>query len=134
MEIIQNRLQSLNFRFLGLLLAHNLLFVLFKPNSLQIEHARAIGLLFELLFFLNRNLSLLVFVEVELFKFKSVEEGAAFFVLRDEVNRPAELVDDHPTDNEAEADPIRVDLLLLVLHRAEQFEQLVLVLLLDSSP
>lgn len=53
---------------------------------------------------------------------KSIEEGGAFSILGDEVYVAVELVHNQLGDDEAQSDPIGVQLLLLILDGAEQFE------------
>jgi hypothetical protein len=54
-------------------------------------------------------------------------------VLGEEVYYTTKFSDDELTDDQSEADTIRVDLSLLVLNRAKHLEKLVLVLFLDAD-
>lgn len=80
-----------------------------------------------------RRLVFLYLHLLNLLGLKRKVKDSALLVDRCEVDYPIEVVDNHSADHETEADAICVYLLFLVFVGSEQFEQLLVVGLLDAE-
>lgn len=69
-----------------------------------------------------------------MFCLESEVKNGSFLKLRHKVNDSIEVLYDHLADHKAKADTFSVNFLLLIFQGSKQFEDILVVLLLDSLP